>query len=136
MLVMLGSVALLVASIGIANTMVMAVYERTREIGVLKALGASGGDIQRLVMIESGFIGLLGGILGLLGGWAIGAILNQGIIWYLQHRAMPMRGIFFVVTPTLAVSAIAFAAFIGVTAGWLPSRRASRLDPLEALRHE
>ena len=136
MLVMLGSVALLVASIGIANTMVMAVYERTREIGVLKALGASRGEIQRLVMIESGFIGLLGGVLGLLSGWALGAMLNQGILWYLQHRELPMRGVFFVVTPTLALSAIVFAALIGITAGWLPSRRASGLDPLMALRHE
>ena len=136
MLVMLASVALLVASIGIVNTMFMAVYERTREIGVLKALGASGWDIQCLVMIESGFIGLLGGVLGLLAGWGTGVILNKGILWYLEYREQPIHGVFFVVTPALALSAGVFAAFIGIAAGWFPSRRASRLDPLEALRHE
>jgi len=136
MLVMLASVALLVASIGIANTMIMAVYERTREIGVLKALGASCWDVQWMLIIESGFIGLLGGVLGLLAGWVIGLLLNQGISWYLQYRELAIQGVFFVVTPGLAFIAMVFAAFIGITAGWLPSRRAAGLDPLEALRHE
>lgn len=136
MLVMLASVALLVASIGIVNTMIMAVYERTREIGVLKALGASGWDIQRMVIIESGFIGLLGGVLGLLAGWILSLLLNQGIGWYLKYRELTIEGVFFVVTPTLALIAIVFATLIGITAGWLPSRRAASLDPLEALRHE
>jgi len=136
MLAMIGSVALLVASIGIANTMVMAVYERTREIGVLKALGASSGDIQRLFMIEAGFIGLAGGVMGLLVGWGLGAVLNQGIVWYLQHRDLPMRDAFFVVTPLLALGVSVFAAFIGVVAGLLPAHRAATLDPLAALRHE
>jgi len=136
MLAMIGSVALLVASIGIANTMVMAVYERTREIGVLKALGASSGDIRRLFMIEAGFIGLAGGVMGLLVGWGLGAVLNQGIVWYLQHRDLPMRDAFFVVTPLLALGVSVFAAFIGVVAGLLPAHRAATLDPLAALRHE
>jgi ABC-type antimicrobial peptide transport system permease subunit len=136
MLVMIGSVALLVASIGIANTMIMAVYERTREIGVLKALGASSGDIRRLFMIEAGFIGLLGGVMGLLVGWATGSALNQGILWYFRYREMLIRDDFFVVTPLLALGVTIFAAFIGVMAGLLPSHRAAKLDPLEALRHE
>ena len=136
MLAMIGSVALLVASIGIANTMVMAVYERTREIGVLKALGASSGDIRRLFMIEAGFIGLAGGVMGLLVGWGLGLVLNQGIGWYLMHRELPMREAFFVVTPLLALGVTIFAAFIGVVAGLLPAHRAATLDPLAALRHE
>jgi putative ABC transport system permease protein len=136
MLVMLGSVALLVASIGIANTMIMAVFERTREIGTLKALGASSSDIRRLFMIEAGFIGLIGGLMGLLLGWAVASILNKGILWYFSHRQMPIWEAFFVVTPLLALSVIIFAAFIGVTAGLLPAHRAASLDPLEALRHE
>jgi putative ABC transport system permease protein len=136
LLVMIGSVALLVASIGIANTMIMAVYERTREIGILKALGASSSDIRRLFMIEAGFIGLAGGVMGLLAGWAAGSVLNQGILWYFRHREMPMRDGFFVVTPLLALGVTVFAAFIGVTAGLFPAHRASSLDPLEALRHE
>jgi putative ABC transport system permease protein len=136
MLVMIGGVALVVASIGIANTMIMAVYERTREIGILKALGASGGDIRRLFMIEAGFIGLAGGVVGLLVGWALGVMLNQGIVWYMRYRELPVRDAFFVVTPLLALGVTVFAAFIGIAAGVLPAHRASSLDPLEALRHE
>jgi putative ABC transport system permease protein len=136
MLVMLGSVALFVASIGIANTMIMAVFERTREIGILKALGASSGDIRRLFMIEAGFIGLLGGVMGLLLGWAMGSLLNKGVLWYFSHRQMPIKDDFFIVTPLLALCVILFAALIGVMAGLFPSHRAASLDPLEALRHE
>jgi putative ABC transport system permease protein len=136
MLALIGSVALLVASIGIANTMVMAVYERTREIGILKALGASRTDIRRLFMIEAGFIGLAGGVVGLLVGWGLGVVLNQGIVWYMQHRDLPVREGFFVVTPLLALGVILFAACIGTVAGLLPAHRAASLDPLAALRHE
>jgi putative ABC transport system permease protein len=136
MLGMIGSVALLVASIGIANTMVMAVYERTREIGILKAMGASQGEIRGRFMIEAGFIGLAGGLIGLAFGWLMGLVLNQGIIWYMQHRAVPTREAFFVVTPALALGVTLFAAVIGIVAGVLPAQRAARLDPLAALRHE
>jgi len=136
MLALIGGVALLVASIGIANTMVMAVYERTREIGILKAMGASRTDIRRLFMIEAGFIGLAGGVIGLLLGWGLGLILNQGIRWYLQHRELPMRDGFFIVTPLLALGVTLFAAGIGIVAGLLPAHRAATLDPLTALRHE
>lgn len=135
-LVLIASVALLVASIGIANTMVMAVYERTREIGILKALGASRTDIRRLFMIEAGFIGLVGGVVGLLVGWGIGIVLNQGIVWYMQYRDLPIRDAFFVITPFLALGVTLFAAGIGVVAGLLPAHRAATLDPLTALRHE
>jgi len=136
MLSMIGGVALLVASIGIANTMVMAIYERTREIGILKALGASRREIRQMFMIESGFIGLIGGVIGLLLGTALGIVLNLGIAWYMQRREMPLRGDFFTVTFGLAAGAILFAAFIGVVAGLLPAQRAANLDPLAALRHE
>lgn len=136
MLGLIGSVALLVASIGITNTMVMAVYERTREIGILKSMGASNGDIRRLFMIESGLIGLAGGVMGLLSGWALGGILNLGISLYLQHQDLPMRGSFFVVSPMLALGVTAFAALIGIAAGLLPAHRAATLDPLAALRHD
>jgi putative ABC transport system permease protein len=136
MLAMIGGVALLVASIGIANTMVMAIYERTREIGILKAMGASRGEIRGLFMMESGFIGMIGGVFGLALGWLLGIILNHGIAWYMRTREMPLRGDFFAVTLTLAAGAVLFAAFIGVAAGLLPAQRAASLDPLTALRHE
>ena len=136
MLALIGGVALFVASIGIANTMVMAIYERTREIGILKALGSSRREIRQMFMIEAGFIGMIGGVFGLLLGWAFGVASNRGIAWYMQHREMPLRGDFFVVTFTLAAGAVLFAAFIGVVAGLLPAQRAASLDPLAALRHE
>lgn len=133
---LIASVALFVASIGIANTMVMAVYERTREVGILKALGASRTDIRRLFMIEAGLIGLAGGVIGLVLGWGAGLVLNQGIGWYMKFRDLPIRDAFFVMTPTLAVGVTLFAAGIGVLAGLLPAHRAATLDPLIALRHE
>jgi len=136
MFTLIGGIALLVATIGIANTMVMAIYERTREIGVLKAMGASSGEIRRMFMLEAGFIGLIGGVIGLLLGWLAGLGLNQVIPIYLRYRELPVRGNFFVVTLALAVGVIVFATFIGLVAGFLPAQRAAKLDPLQALRHE
>ena len=136
MFTLIGSIALLVATIGIANTMVMAIYERTREIGILKAMGASPGEIRQMFMLEAGFIGLIGGVIGLLLGWLVGLGLNQIIPVYLRYRDLPQRGDFFVVTLALALGVILFATFIGLVAGLLPAQRAARLDPLQALRHE
>ena len=136
MFTLIGGIALLVATIGIANTMVMAIYERTREIGILKAMGASSGEIRQMFMLEAGFIGLIGGVAGLLLGWLLGLGLNLVIPVYLRYRELPVRGDFFVVTPTLAVGVVVFATFIGLVAGLLPAQRAAKLDPLQALRHE
>ena len=137
--VMLSSVGLLalgVASIGIVNTMIMAIYERTREIGILKALGASNGDVLRMFMVEARLIGLLGGIVGVLRGWGLGAILNRLILDYLKREQIPVFDAFFVVTPELVVGALLFATLVGIVAGLYPAFRAARLDPLAALRHE
>ena len=136
MFTLIGGIALLVATIGIANTMVMAIYERTREIGILKAMGASRGEIRQMFMMEAGFIGLIGGVIGLLLGWLIGLGLNQAIHIYSRYRELPVHGDFFVVTLTLALGVILFATFIGLVAGLLPAQRAAKLDPLQALRHE
>ena len=136
MFTLIGGIALLVATIGIANTMVMAIYERTREIGILKAMGASRGEIRQMFMMEAGFIGLIGGVIGLLLGWLAGLGLDQVIPIYLRYRELPVRGDFFVVTPSLALGVIVFATFIGLVAGLLPAQRAAKLDPLQALRHE
>jgi putative ABC transport system permease protein len=136
MFTLIGSIALLVATIGIANTMVMAIYERTREIGILKAMGASRGEIRQMFMLEAGFIGMIGGVFGLMIGWVVGLGLNQLIEMFSRLREQPLHGKFFLVTPLLATGVIVFATFIGLLAGLLPAQRAARLDPLQALRHE
>jgi ABC-type antimicrobial peptide transport system permease subunit len=131
-----GGLALFVAAIGIANTMVMAVYERTREIGILKAIGAAPADIRLLFMAEAALIGLLGGVVGTILGWLLGLGLNEGILAYLRWQEIPMQGTFFVVTGWLVLLALAFATVVGLLAGLYPAARAARLDPLEALRYE
>ncbi|MGI8586461.1 MAG: ABC transporter permease [Chloroflexia bacterium] len=132
----IGLLALLVASIGIANTMIMAIFERTREIGVLKALGASGGDIMRLFIVEASAIGLIGGVFGVIGGWLLSRLLDWIAHLYLQGQQVSITAPFFVLTPELVAGALVFATIIGLLAGLYPASRASRLDPLAALRHE
>jgi putative ABC transport system permease protein len=136
MLGSVGGLALLVASIGIANTMIMAVYERTREIGILKAIGASPRDIRVLFMAEASLIGLLGGVVGTIGGWLLGLGLNRGILAYLHWKEVPVTGTFFVIAGWLVLLALGFATIVGLLAGLYPAARAARLDPLEALRYE
>jgi putative ABC transport system permease protein len=136
MLGSIGGLALLVASLGIANTMIMAVYERTREIGILKAIGASPSDIRVLFMTEAALIGLLGGVVGTIIGWLLGLGLNRGILAYLKWQEIPVEGTFFVVTLWLVALALAFATVVGLLAGLYPAARAARLEPLEALRYE
>ncbi|NJM06314.1 ABC transporter permease [Candidatus Gracilibacteria bacterium] len=136
MLASVGGLALFVALIGIVNTMIMAIYERTREIGTLKAIGASRSDIRGLFMLEAGLIGLIGGVVGVIGGWLLGIVLNQVIAWYIEQEGLPIAATFFVTPPWLALLALAFAALVGIVAGLYPAARAARLDPLVALRYE
>jgi ABC-type antimicrobial peptide transport system permease subunit len=136
MLGSIGALALLVASLGIANTMIMTVYERTREIGILKAIGASPGDIRVLFMAEAALIGLLGGVVGTIIGWLLGLGLNRAILAILAWKEIPIEGTFFVVTAWLVLLALAFATVVGLLAGLYPAARAARLEPLEALRYE
>ncbi|MCC6602676.1 MAG: ATP-binding cassette domain-containing protein [Anaerolineae bacterium] len=131
-----GGLALLVAALGVANTMMMAIYERTREIGVLKALGASAREIRALFTVEAAMLGLLGGFFGLIFGTLLGRLVD-----WIGHRFLIAEGItgigqLSVVPPWLAFGSLAFAAFIGIAAGLYPAARAARLDPVAALRHE
>ncbi len=136
MLASVGGLALFVACLGIVNTMIMAIYERTREIGTLKAIGASRSDIRWLFMLEAGMIGIIGGVLGVIGGWLLGIGLNHLIQWYIQREDLPIQADFFVVPWWLALAALIFATLIGIIAGLYPAGRAARLDPLIALRYE
>ncbi len=131
-----GALALLVAALGVANTMMMAIYERTREIGVLKALGASRGEIRSLFTMEAAFIGLLGGFFGLLAGALLGRVVDWIAHRYLISEGVTGVGVLSIVPPWLAIGALIFAALIGILAGLYPAARAARLDPVTALRHE
>ncbi len=131
-----GALALLVAALGVANTMLMAIYERTREIGVLKALGASRREIRLLFMVEAGLIGLIGGFVGLILGALLGRLVDYIAHRYLIEEGVTGVGLLSVIPPWLALGALAFAALIGVLAGLYPAARAARLDPVSALRHE
>jgi putative ABC transport system permease protein len=130
-----GSLALAVASIGIVNTLVMAILERRREIGIMKAIGASDGDVQKLFFAEAGAMGILGGIAGVALGWAIGQAINLGTNVYLKRQALPPEH-FWMVPMWLVGAAIVFAFVVSLAAGLYPARRAARLDPVQALRYE
>ncbi len=130
-----GSLALAVASIGIVNTLVMAILERRREIGIMKAIGASDGDVKKLFFAEAGAMGLLGGVVGVALGWTIGHIINLGTNVYLKRQALPPES-FWSVPWWLVGAAIVFAFIVSLVSGLYPAARAARLDPVQALRYE
>ena len=130
-----GSLALAVASLGIINTLVMAILERRREIGVLKALGASDRDVRRLFFAEAGVMGLGGGVAGVLLGWAIGQGIQLVTNTYLRRESIPAENIWSVPWWLIA-GAIGFSVLVSLIAGMYPASRAAKLDPVEALRYE
>ncbi|GAC1670804.1 MAG: hypothetical protein NVS9B4_26560 [Candidatus Acidiferrum sp.] len=135
MLGIFGSLALAVATLGIVNTLVMAILERRREIGILKALGAADGDVKQLFFVEAGVMGLLGGVLGVCFGWLIGAGVTWGTNLYLKRQSLPAAHVF-AVPWWLVLCAILFAVIVSLAAGLYPAGRAARLNPVEALRYE
>jgi putative ABC transport system permease protein len=134
-LAIFGSLALAVASIGIVNTLVMAILERRREIGIMKAIGASDADVRGLFFAEAGAMGLVGGAVGVTLGWAIGRLINFGMNIYLERQHFPSAQIWSVPL-WLVLSAIAFSIVVSLLAGLYPASRAARLDPVQALRYE
>jgi putative ABC transport system permease protein len=130
-----GSLALAVASLGIVNTLVMAILERRREIGVLKALGASDRDVKQLFFAEASVMGLAGGAFGVLLGWGIGRIIQFVTAEYLQRQGIPAENIW-LVPWWLVLGAMIFSLGVSLAAGIYPASRAARLDPVEALRFE
>ncbi len=130
-----GSLALAVSSIGIVNTLVMAILERRREIGIMKAIGASDGDVKKLFFAEAGAMGLLGGVLGVAMGWGIGRAINFGTDVYLHSQDLPSENIWSVPW-WLVLGAVGFSISVSMLSGLYPAARAARLDPVKALRYE
>lgn len=132
----IGAIALIVALIGIINTMTLALLERTHEIGILKAVGASNGDIRRIFLYESALFGLVGGILGVGSAWLVGQGINS-LLDYMVRTAGSKDLIHIFITPrSFAIEIVFISIFVAMLAGWYPSRRAARLSAMEALRYE
>jgi len=136
----IGAVALLVAAFGIANTMVMAIYERTAEIGLMKAIGATNQDVMSVFLAEAGGIGFLGGVGGVLLSMGINVVINVvGRAMLPQDLFGPTQGepVSLTAIPLwLPIFAITFATFIGVASGIYPAIRAAALSPIRALKYE
>jgi len=130
-----GSLALTVASIGIVNTLVMAILERRREIGIMKAVGASDQDVRGLFFAEAGAMGFLGGVFGVVLGWVIGRVINFGTIVYLSRQGFPPEQIW-AVPWWLIAFALGVAFLVSLVSGLYPASRAAKLDPVQALRYE
>ncbi|MBN2102432.1 ABC transporter permease [bacterium] len=131
----IGTIALIVAALGIINTMVMSILERTREIGIMKAIGGSEGEIRTIFFVEAGMIGLIGGIFGLLLGWLVTKIANA-VANMIFLKEMDFSVNFFHIPFWLILSAIAFSIGISLLAGIYPAARAAAVNPVEALRHD
>jgi len=127
----IASISLIVGGIGIMNTMYTSVLERTKEIGTMKAIGAKNSDILKIFLIESGFLGLIGGIIGVVLGFLISKLTEIIALNYigsdLLRAASPLW---------LIIGCLVFSFLIGLVSGYLPARQASRLRPVDALRYE
>jgi putative ABC transport system permease protein len=133
---LLGGISLLVASFGIANTMIMSILERTREIGIMKAIGAEDREIKLIFFLEASMLGLLGGVAGVLAGWGIDGIANKlAYRYFLKPRGASFID-FFELPPPLWLGAILFAVVVSILAALYPAARAARIDPVNALRHD
>ena len=136
----IGAVSLFVAAIGITNTMMMSIYERTKEIGIMKVIGCRIKDIQALFLIEAGYIGFIGGVVGTALSYLISVVINkllsgggaEAMGFYMEEGAAGISRI----PLWLAGLAIVFAVFIAMLAGFFPSLRAMKLSPLAAIRAE
>jgi len=113
----------------------MAILERRREIGIMKAIGASDGDVKRLFFAEAGVMGFLGGVLGVALGWSIGRLINMGTNVYLRGQGLPPETLWSFPL-MLVMGAIVFSILVSMISGLYPAARAARLDPVQALRYE
>ena len=138
----IGGISLIVAAIGISNTMVMSIYERTREIGIMKVLGCKLGNIRSIFLMEAGLIGFFGGLCGVGISYGLSFALNYlssgGSVGALGQilGSFGGGGKLSVIPMWLAASAIGFATVIGLVSGFSPANRAVKISALEAIKHE
>ncbi|MBN2202535.1 ABC transporter permease [bacterium] len=130
-----GTIALVVAALGIINTMVMSILERRREIGIMKAVGAGEGDIKGIFFVEAGVIGFAGGVFGLLLGWAVTRVANGIANIYIAREGGAHAELFYI-SPWLILGALVFSVGVSLAAGLYPAMRAASVNPVEALRHD
>ncbi|HVS21248.1 MAG TPA: FtsX-like permease family protein [Pyrinomonadaceae bacterium] len=133
---LLGGISLLVASFGIANTMIMSILERTREIGIMKAIGAEDREIKLIFFFEAAVIGLTGGVIGALAAWGIDGVANRLAYRFILKPQGASFVDFFSLPPYLWLGAILFALVVSILAALYPAARAARIDPVRALRHD
>jgi ABC-type antimicrobial peptide transport system permease subunit len=133
---LLGGISLLVASFGIANTMIMSILERTREIGIMKAIGAEDREIKLIFFVEAAVIGVFGGVIGVLVAWAIDGIANRLAYRFILKPQGASFIDFFSLPIYLSIGAILFALVVSIVAALYPAARAARIDPVRALRHD
>lgn len=131
----IGAISLLVAAIGITNTMIMSINERTREIGVMKVIGADLDDIKKMFLIEAGMIGFWGGAMGIAFSYLISYVLNNTNIEFLGYSNSGTAGMS-IIPVELSIAAIIFATLIGLLSGYSPARRAMNISALDAIRTE
>ncbi len=131
----LAFIAIVVAALGIVNTMVMSILERTREIGILKSLGAENGQIRLLFLLESALIGLIGSLGGLVLGWIISRIASFAAKRLMESQGGSVLEMFHVPWPLIA-GAILFGVLVSLGAGLYPAARAAKIDPVKVLRQE
>lgn len=130
----IGAVSLFVAAIGIANTMMMSIYERTKEIGIIKVLGCDMKVIRNMFLLESGFIGFMGGVVGLIFSAGISFAINN--LLQIGQAMTGMSGNISRIPLWLAAASVGFAVLMGMAAGFFPALRAMKLSPLAAIRNE
>ncbi|HLN99274.1 MAG TPA: FtsX-like permease family protein [Pyrinomonadaceae bacterium] len=133
---LLGGISLLVASFGIANTMIMSILERTREIGIMKAIGAEDREIKLIFFVEAAVLGIVGGIIGVFGAWAIDGVANRLAYRFILKPQGASFVDFFWLPFWLSSGAILFALAVSILAALYPAARAARIDPVRALRHD